>query len=75
MECFEVVNVTSDNNSSNGSNDGSNDGDGVDNQTEDNQGCTDKTANNYDEGAEVDDGSCTYNDDEETGKEEQRSDT
>jgi len=38
-------------------------------------GCTDKTANNYDEGAEVDDGSCTYNDDEETEKQEDRADT
>ena len=91
MECFEVVNVTSNNNGSNDSENGSsssdngsadgdsgndgNGGDGVDDQTEDTQGCTDKTANNYDEGAEVDDGSCTYNDDEETEKEEDRADT
>lgn len=58
-ECFEVDNSSDDD----------------ENETEDTPGCTDPDANNYDEDAEVDDGSCTYKNDEETEKEEDEADS
>lgn len=73
MECFDTTDATGETNSSDDGGEDKTGGNGTDEQNETIRGCTDKNANNFNELAEVDDGTCTY-DEEETERQENKDD-